>query len=397
MTETPASPKEYTMPSPAEVARECRDRFFSLNPDTEFVVTTNPQHIGYLTGYRSIMLDADRTYRKAAVVSRTRSWIVTGASDAGAAFEHFQDASTIYRHGNFVFYFADSADRAFPATAATFEDALRRLVTDSIGNRKCVAIDVPDPETRRMVADLLSDDRPVDAQALFRSSRLIKTGGELHQLRTASAITEAAMLKAVGQAHEGMSELDISGIISGEIVKAGGIPRFIVVTSGERSAYVDAYASSRRLGRGDLLRLDLGATYQGYWADMARTFVMGGATLEQERRYEALRLGEAAQLEMVRPGIAASDLFDVAIESVRSNGFDGYDRHHCGHAIGLAANEFPQIAAGSETVLEPGMTFCVETPYYELGWGGMMVEDTVIVTETGAELLTHSDRSLRVI
>jgi len=82
---------------------------------------------------------------------------------------------------------------------------------------------------------------------------------------------------------------------------------------------------------------------------------------------------------------------------VEASGLKPYRRHHCGHAIGTEVYERPVIAAGSSTVLKPGMVFCFETPYYEIGWGGMMVEDALVVTAEGAEVLTVSDRSLRVI
>ena len=177
----------------------------------------------------------------------------------------------------------------------------------------------------------------------------------------------------------------------------GGTPRFTVVTSGPRSALSDARPTERELRHGDLLRLDVGCTVDGYWSDIGRTAVVGEANDLQASRYGAILAGEQAQLEMVRPGITAADLFDVAVSTVEASGLEPYRRHHCGHAIGTEVYERPVIAPGSSTVLEPGMEFCVESPYYEIGWGGMMVEDALVVTADGAEVLTISDRSLRVI
>ena len=100
---------------------------------------------------------------------------------------------------------------------------------------------------------------------------------------------------------------------------------------------------------------------------------------------------------MIRPGVSAEQVFDVAVSAVEAAGLAPYRRHHCGHAIGTEVYERPVISPGSSTALEPGMVFCVETPYYEIGWGGMMIEDSLVVTDTGVEMLTTSDRSLRVI
>ncbi len=175
------------------------------------------------------------------------------------------------------------------------------------------------------------------------------------------------------------------------------MPGFMVVTSGPRSALSDARPTHRELEPGDLVRFDVGCTVDGYWSDIGRTAVVGGADGLQISRYAAIFAGEDEQLRAVRGGITAGELFDVAIDRVEQSGLSPYRRHHCGHAIGLEIYERPIVSAGTSTVLEPGMVFCVETPYYEIGWGGMMVEDALVVTDDGCDMLSTSDRSLRVI
>jgi Xaa-Pro aminopeptidase len=169
------------------------------------------------------------------------------------------------------------------------------------------------------------------------------------------------------------------------------------VTGGERSALADAAPTGRRLRPGDLLRFDVGCVLDGYWSDVGRTAVVGDPTAKQARRYNAIYAGEQAQLEAARPERSARELFDIAVEAVEARGLSPYRRHHCGHGIGSEVYEPPIIGPSSDIPLRAGMTFCFETPYYELGWGGMMVEDTVVITETGSEMLTRSDRTLRVI
>jgi Xaa-Pro aminopeptidase len=124
--------------------------------------------------------------------------------------------------------------------------------------------------------------------------------------------------------------------------------------------------------------------------------VIGEPSREQKARYDALLAGELAQLELAKPGIVASDLFHVAVEKVKKGALQNYQRTHCGHGIGIAAHEFPTLnAANRDVVVEEGMIFCVETPYYEIGWGGMMVEDMIVIRPGGHELLTHLPRELR--
>jgi Xaa-Pro aminopeptidase len=92
-----------------------------------------------------------------------------------------------------------------------------------------------------------------------------------------------------------------------------------------------------------------------------------------------------------------SRLFDTAVRVTREHGLPHYQRHHVGHGLGLEPNDPPTLNAVTETALEPGMVFCVETPYYEHGWGGVQVEDAVEVTTTGARLLTRSGQELAII
>src|SRR5690606_27622465 len=100
---------------------------------------------------------------------------------------------------------------------------------------------------------------------------------------------------------------------------------------------------------------------------------------------------------MLRAGVRAADLFDTAVAAVREAGIPPYHRHHCGHGIGLAGYEYPLIEPGSHAILETGSCLCVETPFYEIGWGGMMVEDLVVIEENGFRPLSTPDRSLTII
>lgn len=382
----------------SDIALQARTKLFGMLDDSvTALVTTNAVHVGYLGGYRSILWDADRTYRCALIATRDGVYLVTGASDAAAAMEVVRDPSRIYRYGQFYVEGAEEARsyEAMPPSQPAFTDALAAACAAAIGRDATVALDVPDAETRAQIGTMLDGCRLFNATPKLVACRATKLPGELAKLRVASAITERGMQRALAEAREGMTELDLSAIISGEIIAAGGIPRFVVVTTGGRSALVDAYATSTPIRKGDLLRIDVGCTVNGYWADTARTAVCGEPSDLQASRYDALLKGELAQLDMLRPGVSSADLYNVAIDVVRQGALPAYRRNHCGHGIGLVAHEYPSLAPSNPVEIVKDMVLCVETPYYEIGWGGMMVEDTVIVTETGIEYLTHADRSLR--
>jgi Xaa-Pro dipeptidase len=372
--------------------------FDACREPADVIVSTDPAHVGYLSGYRSVLLDADRTYRCAVVATRDRIILVTGASDAAPALEVMRDPSCIYRYGTFYFSARDDATAelsAMPKAQGTFIEALREAVHATVRPRHMVGVDCAAESEVGPLKELVSETT-FDARPAIIKARSVKLPEEIAKMRRAAEVTEKGMAEAFDHARPGATELELSAIISAEIIAGGGIPRFVVVTAGERSALADAYATQARLSQGDLLRLDIGCTLDGYWADTARTAVVGEPTGEQQERYDALLAGELAELALARPGVTAGDIFNVAVDGVRQRGFDGYRRSHCGHGLGIAPHEFPTLNPANQHVqIEEGMVLCVETPYYELGWGGMMVEDIIVICEGGNERLTNLPSALR--
>ena len=143
--------------------------------------------------------------------------------------------------------------------------------------------------------------------------------------------------------------------------------------------------------------VDLGCLVGPYRSDISRTAVLGTPTEKQARYYAAILAGERAAIAAMKPGVPVSQLFDLAVRLTRENGLPHYKRNHVGHGIGLEPYDPPTINAATETPLEPGMVFCVETPYYEHGWGGVQVEDAVEITATGVRQLTRSSQELHIL
>jgi Xaa-Pro aminopeptidase len=142
----------------------------------------------------------------------------------------------------------------------------------------------------------------------------------------------------------------------------------------------------------------------GYWADTGRTAVIGEPPSDLVRYYAALQAGIAELLKRAQPGVAVSELFDAGVQTVRESGIPHYQRHHVGHAIGLEMYEPPVLANAqssdihrfgeSDIRLEPGMVINIELPYYELGLGGLQIEDTLVIRPDGHEVLTTASRDL---
>jgi Xaa-Pro aminopeptidase len=373
-------------------------------PFDAFLATT-PENVFYATGYRSMAGALFRGHQMGALVTAEAVVLVAPcadsapAADAGIAPEWFVPYGTFYFEAG-----AGSALAGMPGKHATFADALAQALRAHApgpgGSTRLLGVDTAglDPAAAAAVEAAVGSAAFVDGGAWALDLRGTKLPGEVELLRTAAGLAEQGIEAALAAARPGVSERELATAVAATMVAGGGEPRFVVVTAGERSALADAYPSDYTLRPGDLLRFDVGCVVGGYWSDMARTAVCGEPSALQAARYAALLAGEEAEFELLRPGVASGKVFEAAVATVEGAGFDRpYRRHHCGHGIGAAVYEPPLVSPGVETPLRAGMTLCLETPYYEIGWGGMMVEDTIVVTDSGYELLTSTDRGLRVV
>ncbi len=239
--------------------------------------------------------------------------------------------------------------------------------------------------------------RVIPGAELLDRIRMVKTPDEMRRLTGAVTAIEAAYEAALAAAAPGMTEADMAKVFDRETIAQGSSPLFTVIAFGERGALPNAVPGARALAAGDLIRFDIGCRTEGYASDISRTAAFRAASDKQRAYYAAILAGEDAALRAVRAGARARDVFTAAVEATRAAGIPHYRRHHVGHGIGLDVYDRPTLNAADETVLERGMVLEVETPYYEIGFGGLQVEDTVVVTETGYRMLTRTSRELRVV
>jgi Xaa-Pro aminopeptidase len=359
----------------------------------DWLVVARPENVGYVSGYRSVAWETASEPTMIAALGRNGSLYLAGpAADAAAVVQDaIVPAESYVAYGSFFFESAGGAGIAngaggYPTLAAASRGLLDRIDRDAVLGLDGAAATSLDRDGSR---------QRVDASGWMLELRARKTSAELDLLAQAATITEEAIATAASAIRPGTSERAIANAVASHIGNAGGMVGMLVVTSGERSALADAHPTNRTVADGDLVRFDVGCVVDGYWSDLGRTVVVGSPTVTQRRRYEAIHAGLEAQLRAARPGISAGELFDVAVAAVEAHGLAPYRRHHCGHAIGREMYERPIISPRAEETLREGMCFCLETPFYELGWGGMIVEDMVVVTNNGARRLSHVSNKLR--
>lgn len=235
----------------------------------------------------------------------------------------------------------------------------------------------------------------VDATPVLGDLRLHKSPHEIGLLEEAARITDQVTGSVLAHARAGMTEIEIGRVIDDAIQNAGAELSFpSLVQAGPASADPHHRPTSTRLRRGDLLLLDFGAAVGGYCADTTRTVCCGIPSSEQQRIFELVLQAHDQALAAVRPGVTAGAVDEAARKVIRDAGHAEHFFHRVGHGLGLEEHEAPSLDPGSTLRIEPGMVFTIEPGIYVPGWGGVRIEDDVVVTEGGCRLLTRAAREL---
>jgi Xaa-Pro aminopeptidase len=251
--------------------------------------------------------------------------------------------------------------------------------------------------------ELLRHDFPVRAalepvSGLIERLRMVKDAEEIGRIR-ASVITNSHALDAAMKRFKiGMHESELAAEIDYQNRKLGAeAPAFdTIVASGERAALPHAHPGVTNICPGILL-IDMGAFREKYASDMTRVFHVGPATPKYKRAYRAVLDAQLAAIDAVKPGATASSVDRAARLTLKGHGLEREFIHSTGHGLGLEIHELPRIGRKDKTKLAPGMAITIEPGVYIEGWGGIRIEDTVMVTANGCEVLTPTTKELREI
>lgn len=225
----------------------------------------------------------------------------------------------------------------------------------------------------------------------IRGLRACKDMDELALIREAERLADAGYAAAIAAIQPGRTEVEVYADVQRAVVHTAGMPTPFAgdFVSGERTLDIGGGPTHRVIEAGDPFIFDLFPTYQGYWADTCRTFIVGGApTAEQRRIYALLRRALEAGEGMLRPGVKANRVYRAVYEAIAAEGLGDFFPHHAGHGIGLEAPEAPFLIPGSDEVLEEGMVVTLEPGVYIPDFGGMRLEDNYLITGKGREKLS---------
>jgi Xaa-Pro dipeptidase len=291
---------------------------------------------------------------------------------------------------------------AYPENPSEWDSAFRRATQALDLDGKRIGVEPRQLrllEFRHVKAGAPEADYP-DASDVLSSLRLRKDQVEVDAMRRAVKIAQEALEATIPLIKVGMTEKELSSELVVQLLKQGSEPEMPfapIVSGGPNAANPHASPSERKLQVGDLLVVDWGATYDGYISDLTRTFAVGEVDDEYKKIHEIVREANAVGRAAGKPGVPCANVDKAARDVIEQAGYGVYFTHRTGHGIGMEGHEEPYMRGDNMQLLEPGMAFTVEPGIYLPNRNGVRIEDNVVITENGADVLSDMPRELRVV
>jgi Xaa-Pro dipeptidase len=230
--------------------------------------------------------------------------------------------------------------------------------------------------------------------------RLKKDNAEVEAMRKPVQIAQDALKATIPSIKNGMTEREVASELVMQLLRHGSdteMPFSPIVSAGPNSANPHASPSERKLQAGDLLVVDWGAAWQGYISDLTRTFAIGEVDSEYRKIHKIVQDANAAGRAAGKPGVPCANVDKAARDVIEAAGYGKYFTHRTGHGIGMEGHEDPYMRSDNMQLLEPGMAFTVEPGIYLTGRNGVRIEDNVVITESGADVLSDMPREIQVV
>ncbi len=236
----------------------------------------------------------------------------------------------------------------------------------------------------------------VPTTSVIDGFRMVKTEEEIECLRAACDIASRAFEKIIKDIKVGMTEKEIASRLAHYMVMEGADikPYGQIVVSGARTSLLHGIPSSKAVEYGDFVLMDYGCQYKGYLSDMTRTIVVGKANKKQREVYEIARKMTLDAEAVLRPGVTGKEVYEASLQAVQDTEYFEYHYTGIGHGIGMFVHEYPRLGARSESILQENNVTTVEPGIYIPGWGGIRVEDQLLITEDGYENLISASNEL---
>jgi len=289
-------------------------------------------------------------------------------------------------------------ESSYPVKIAT--GSLLKAAGQLLRRRKARRIGIEDTRISHLFYSGLAEfGKLVPLGKEIETPRYVKSAEEIGKIRASVKLNSDALARGLKRFRVGMKESDLAAEIEYQMRKLGASgPAFdTIVAGGAHSALPHAQPRPVPIERGGYLLIDMGACRNGYMSDMTRTFGVGEMPQRAKDIYEAVLEAHLAAIDAVKPGRLAGQIHAAAVKVLRKQGLDKFFIHSTGHGLGLEIHEAPRLGRNDKTPLVAGMAITIEPGVYVEGFGGVRIEDTVLVTATGVETLTQSPKAWTIL
>ncbi|MDQ0220066.1 aminopeptidase P family protein [Peribacillus cavernae] len=353
-----------------------------LNQNTiDAALITAPENVFYLSGYLS---NPHERLLALAVFQDAEPFLVVPKMEAAEAKESGWDAEII--------------------GYTDIEDPWEQI-KQSVENRsltiKRIAIEKEHMNVERYekVNVVFSVPEFVSAEEKLRQLRMIKTEEEMMKIREACRLADYAIEVGVSEINEGKTEMEILAAIEFELKKAGinEMSFSTMVLTGKNAASPHGTPGTTKVQRGDLVLFDLGVVYEGYCSDITRTVAYGDINDKQREIYETVLRAQETAVTASLAGTSCSEIDLTARRLIAEKGYGDYFPHRLGHGLGISVHEYPSLTETNPLILRPGMVYTIEPGIYVPNVAGVRIEDDILITENGFEVLTKYPKTLQII
>lgn len=265
-------------------------------------------------------------------------------------------------------------------------------ISRQIPSQKSSVDSLPIESWRALAKAVGGEEKLQSANNLIRDLRKIKDEKEIELIRKACKLADIGINTAAETIRPGVKEKEVAAEIEYAMRMAGsdGVAFETIVASGYCCAYPHGTFLEKIIQEGDFVVVDLGAIYKNYRSDITRTFIAGKASNKQMRIYQTVKSAQQKAYESIKQGILGSEVDLAARRVIEAAGFGEFFVHNLGHGVGLDIHEAPILSPESKDILEKGNVVTIEPGIYVPGFGGVRIEDTVLITQSTVEKLTTS-------
>ncbi|KUO50569.1 MAG: Xaa-Pro dipeptidase [Desulfitibacter sp. BRH_c19] len=347
-------------------------RAYLKEKDIEAFLIIKPENIRYLSGFTGTSAQL--------LITKNRNYLITDFRYIGQAKLQSLDYDVVKQKGKFI-------------------DEIKELCQHE--NIKQIAFE-EEQMVFKMYETYYQALKPINfvpSSQFLKTIRSIKDEQEIMRLKKSAALADEAFSHIISYIKPGVSEKKIALELEFFLRNKGAdaISFDFIVASGERGSLPHGVASEKIISTGELVTMDFGCIYKGYCSDITRTVCVGTLEAKQREVYNIVLEAQLAGVNCLRANMKCEDPDQVSREIIEKAGYGEYFGHNLGHSVGLEIHEEPRLAKGNEDLLQPGMVVTVEPGIYIPGFGGVRIEDMILIHENHIEILTKSCKDILVL